>query len=219
LAICEQCGVEFTPHHKNQVARYCSRACYARAQKALSPRECPVCGKMFEPRKSISLYCSKPCSNRARARAPQVRFWEHVDKRGDCWLWTGALDSSGRYGWFTVESGKMVTAHRYAYELAHGAIPSGNYVLHTCDTPACVRPEHLFLGTNQDNSDDKVAKRRHGFGESHPRAKLTDEEVRAIRSSYERGGVSQMALAAEYGVHQSIISDVIRHVLWRHVKD
>jgi hypothetical protein len=93
-------------------------------------------------------------------------FWEKVEKTPTCWLWIAARDRQG-YGKFSVadegvRSGKRVLqAHRHAWALTNGPIPAGLYVLHKCDVPACVNPDHLFVGTHRDNMDDKVQKLRH----------------------------------------------------------
>lgn len=92
------------------------------------------------------------------------RFWEKVDKSGDCWLWTAATAFWG-YGVFQLGRGPgegIVRAHRWSWEQAHGPIPDGLFVCHHCDTPACVRPSHLFLGTNADNLGDMGRKGRAG---------------------------------------------------------
>lgn len=88
------------------------------------------------------------------------RFWRYVDKSNKCWLWTGA--TNGRYGKISRGPGLgLVGAHRASWEIHVGPIPPGMQVLHRCDVTNCVRPDHLFLGTNQDNTNDKVAKGRH----------------------------------------------------------
>lgn len=98
-------------------------------------------------------------------RVPLVeRFFTHADQSSDCWLWLGSIKNSG-YGMAYVgmrEDGRQEyrTAHRVAYELSHGPIPSGMHVLHSCDVKRCVRPEHLRLGTQTENMRDMAAKRR-----------------------------------------------------------
>lgn len=98
---------------------------------------------------------------------PNTLFWTHVDKtpghgpNGDCWIWTAAKNRAG-YGVAHATTGANLLAHRGAYSSCVGDIPSGFHVCHHCDNPACVRPDHLFLGTDKDNVDDMVSKGRHG---------------------------------------------------------
>lgn len=93
------------------------------------------------------------------------RFWSHVDTSGECWLWTAYTNPRNGYGQFRVggevrDKWKAVQAHVFSWEIANGPVPDGLKVLHSCDTPACVRPLHLFLGTQSDNMRDCVAKGR-----------------------------------------------------------
>ncbi len=162
---------------------------------------------------------------RKRSRTPlDVRFWRHVQKTPDCWLWTGATHRGG-YGAFNV-NGKARSAHRVAYELAHGPIPDGHEVCHTCDTPACVNPNHLFAGTKSVNMLDMVAKDRHPkhkanhvFGETHPQSKLNSDAVRGIRKAYDEGGVTLQQLAEHYRVGMVTVYDVVHRKTWQHVPD
>jgi len=90
----------------------------------------------------------------------QDSFWSKVEYGPDCWIWNAAKNRKG-YGQFRVD-GKLWISHRLVWTLAHGEIPKGMHVLHTtCDNPSCVRPDHLSIGTNQDNVDDKMRKKRH----------------------------------------------------------
>lgn len=162
-----------------------------------------------------------------------VRFWSKVHKSDDpdaCWEWTGAHHPFG-YGVIGIDSQKIATTHRVAWELAYGPIPNGLWVLHHCDNPACVRPEHLFLGTHADNMADMVAKgrwtprperargERNGThthsekvarGEACSWAKLTDTQVSEIRRRYAAGGITQRGLGREFGVSQVAIGKVVR---------
>jgi len=99
-------------------------------------------------------------------RAEPEDFWKHVDKSGECWLWLGGKSGCG-YGSLTYQ-GKVYRAHRLAWILTNGTIPLQEYphsrepylVLHRCDNPICVRPDHLFLGSDRDNVHDKLKKKR-----------------------------------------------------------
>jgi hypothetical protein len=155
----------------------------------------------------------------AYRRSPaRQAFIDSVLAAGDgpeCIEWTGTHRSFG-YGQLQVD-GKSTAAHRYLYELAFGPIPAGMKVCHSCDNPPCVRPSHLFLGTQKDNIRDCMTKGRfkpgwhgHPRGQFHPRASMTDDQVRAIRREYAAGGIKQKDLAAKYGIAQPTVSDYVR---------
>lgn len=140
----------------------------------------------------------------------------YVEKTPTCWVWTGNKPD-GRYG-HTKYLGKTYLVHRVAYELFVGPIPDGQWVLHRCDNPPCVRPDHLFLGTPSDNTRDKVAKNRGGVGQIHGRTHLSDDDVRLIyaemvAATQENGRVRRgvrAALAARFGVDRGTISRLHR---------
>jgi hypothetical protein len=146
------------------------------------------------------------------------RFWSKVDKSGSCWLWTGAKNEHG-YGLFNVRK-RSKLAHRIAWELAHGE-PAADCVLHRCDTPACVRPDHLFHGSKADNSRDMREKgRSRGAslpGEANPWAKLTDAAVLKIRA-FAASGMSGLAIARLFSVSTSTACRVINGERWGHVR-
>jgi hypothetical protein len=99
-------------------------------------------------------------SKSVRSGSRMERFMDKVFKHPNgCWLWQGTQNGHG-YGWFTWRDGKGGTAHRAAWRLFKGPIPTGLFVCHMCDTPECVNPDHLWVGTAQDNSDDQVRKGR-----------------------------------------------------------
>jgi len=125
-----------------------------------------------------------------------------------CWLWVGALSSKG-YG-LMREGRKVRTVHRMVYESTVGPIEAGMCVCHRCDTPACVNPDHLFLGTNADNQADKVAKGRQARGEGNGRAKITADDVRAIRASSE----TRAQIARRYGLGWSTVNDIRKGRRW-----
>jgi hypothetical protein len=126
-----------------------------------------------------------------RSRIPiEDRFWSKVEIGDDCWLWTAATTHDG-YGLLGRPGGRgMVTVHRLAWVIAFGPIPTGMHVLHTCDTPPCVNPAHLWLGTNADNIADKVAKGRARWRNHATHCRAGHEYTEANTRWRERGGVA-----------------------------
>lgn len=129
-----------------------------------------------------------------------------------CHLWLLSVNNMG-YGRVRHQRREYL-AHRFAWELRNGKIPYGMFLLHRCDTPLCVNPSHLFLGTQLDNLRDAVKKGRIRHGEKHRDSKLTEKDVREIREAprFHRG------FARKYGVSTSTISDVRNYKRWKHVK-
>ncbi len=142
------------------------------------------------------------------------RFWNKVDKSGDCWLWTGAIDSCG-YGRFML-GGTNCHANRVCWELVNSKIPDGLCVCHHCDNPPCVNPDHLFLGTRQDNSTDMVQKGRsssHACGTNNPKVKIDERIATLIFLS--KSPVK--TLAREYDLSLSTIYRIKNKQYWRHI--
>ena len=143
------------------------------------------------------------------------RFLPNVDRSGACWLWTGKRDVDG-YGVFYFDGGDY-RAHRVAYEFAFDQAPGSKCVCHRCDNPSCVRPDHLFLGTSEENTADRNAKGRQARGRSVPQSKLSDTQVIEIRRALSTGA-KQVAIARAYGVSQALISSIKCGIAWRHVE-
>ncbi len=182
----------------------------------------------------VRRFCSRECMH-AFKRSPENLFWRNVRKTDGCWIWTSRLDEDG-YGTFATYPGpctrehrhtKVIKAHRYSWELQNGPIPVGLCVCHTCDVNyaigdifyrKCVRPDHLFLASNVENTADKMAKGRHRFhiGEQCSNAKLSNEQVRQIRGLMQIL-VSHEVIAQHFGVSRSAISMIAGHRTWRHV--
>ena len=136
----------------------------------------------------------------------EKRFWRSVDKSGDCWLWTAALWPNG-YGRVCV-NGRTVGSHRVAYELTYGPIPHGLFVCHKCDVPACVNPDHLFLGSNTDNVRDMWRKGR-GKGLDPHNGKLTTEQ-RRIAVARVAAGESKTDVGRDLGVSRQAIHHLVK---------
>lgn len=163
---CQRCGAAFTAtpaYVKRGGARFCSRVCGDLARRRRIACTCAHCGAAFEIKVSEQqygrgLHCSKKCQDDARGRLLST-FWNWVDRSSPdgCWPWTRS--TFGGYGNLRMGKGKIL-AHRHAYQLTYGPIPSGMDVCHRCDNPPCCRPDHLFLGTHAENMADMVAKGR-----------------------------------------------------------
>lgn len=147
---------------------------------------------------------------------PDVWFWPKVEKTDSCWLWRGEItkDGYGRTG--AKKDGSTRGAHRIAWELTNGPIPDGLFVLHKCDNPPCVRPEHLFLGTQADNRRDCVAKGRQPRGSAARKSSLTEEDVVEIRQRHESGETAT-SLGACFGVTRANIGYIVKRKTWTHV--
>lgn len=147
-----------------------------------------------------------------------TRFWQRVDKGEDCWEWQGAISDTG-YGKACIGHQRTMNAHRLAYLLSHGPIPDGLFVCHACDNRRCVNPRHLFVGTAADNSRDMIKKGRHRArplrGEKNPSSKLTWVEVTQIRDRWTGGETDKHALAREYKVTPTQISNIVSGRQWK----
>lgn len=152
---------------------------------------------------------------------PYERFIRKVEKTGTCWLWRGAFRPNG-YGHLQVggRRGATVSAHRFSYQAHKGEeIPDGMVVMHTCDTPACVNPDHLILGTPKDNMADMWSKGRGRparlCGEASSKAKLTEEQVRFIRANPDLG---HKQIADMWGLSPNAVRGVRIGRTWKHIK-
>lgn len=155
----------------------------------------------------------------------RARFLSKVELRGPvvrgelgrCWSWKAGSYGSTGYGAFCIGHQKNTQAHRAAWRIFVGEFPGDAQILHKCDNRNCVNPEHLFAGSIGDNMRDKVAKGRQPRGSEIRQSKLTEEQVRAIRSRYAAKELSQEKLAREYGVTQAAVWRILRGERWTHV--
>ncbi len=171
------------------------------------------------------------------------RFWSKVRKTETCWIWTAGIGSTG-YGKFSVGR-QTFSAHRFSYTLHFGEIPRNIVVCHKCDVRACIRPEHLFLGTHQENMNDMAEKKRAANGINAPRAvkmierydviakqsikplpkksphrvskKLSEVDVYAIRSLFATKRFSCKDIAPLFGVHKGTIWEIVVRKTWKHI--
>jgi hypothetical protein len=137
------------------------------------------------------------------------------DAASGCWLWHGMVDPAG-YGAVRLD-GRELRAHRLAWMLFCGEIPPGMVVCHKCDVRACVNPEHLFLGTSLDNSQDMLNKGRNLRGERHHSAKLTEAQVSRIKAMLAEDRLYISEIAREFGVAPSTIRAISQGKNWRGV--
>lgn len=145
-----------------------------------------------------------------------------IDPFTKCWNWIGSKRNGyGRLiiGSRTLGTRRSVSAHRYSFEIFKGAIPNELFVCHHCDNPSCVNPDHLFVGTRQDNVDDRERKGRNikpplYSSEQHPSAIHTLVEIKCLRAAWENWDGSITALAAVHKVDRRWLSDVLNNKRW-----
>jgi hypothetical protein len=160
-----------------------------------------------------------------------ARFWEKVNKTETCWIWKASKRHKGYGAFVWCNNGEVVQgrAHRFSWEIHNGEIPRGFCVLHKCDTPACVNPDHLFLGTKAENNADMHKKGRnvpggthckgagkYPKGEDHPNAKLCKSSVVAIREDKD-SGMSYSAIAKKYKIGIATAWKICQKRIWAHV--
>jgi hypothetical protein len=151
--------------------------------------------------------------------AERIKRNVSINEATGCWEWQGSKKRG--YGHTIIGSRtdgtrKTVAAHRLSYETFVGPIPDGMEVCHKCDNPCCVNPEHLFVGTRQDNIDDREAKGRNNppQGSRHSKAKLTETDVLSARFERFHKNTSYQKLADKYGVSKKTIQNAIKGRTW-----
>jgi len=163
---------------------------------------------------------SRAKQNTIRDQTLAERFFSKVNpvpNENGCWEWIASCrnywDGQLHY------KGKWYSAPRLSYEMHKGKIPVGLHVCHTCDNPKCVNPEHLWLGTHQDNMKDRMIKKRGNVpkGEKCKGAKLSELQITEIRDKHKKG-ITQTALGKEYKVTQSAIWYAVQNKTWKEVR-
>jgi hypothetical protein len=150
------------------------------------------------------------------------RFWSNVKKSEGCWIWTGRRSWNGKYGSFFLSSlprNHSILAHRFSWEIVNASeIPRGLDACHSCDTPLCVRPNHIFIGTRKQNMQDAVRKGRFHSpkGETNPAAKLSRQSIiEIVRKA--SAGMTHRQIASGFGVAHSTVGRILRGELWAHI--
>ena len=231
VQVCEECGKSFdvSSKYKHRITRFCSLPCANEnyKQKCLeNPRLCEIDG-CAQKHKCKGL-CAKHYQRMLKRGTFDLqifpdfatRFWTKVNKTETCWLWIAGKDTGG-YGTI-IYKGKTQKAHRVAWQIYFGAIPDGMCVLHQCDVRNCIKPEHLFLGTQADNIEDMCRKGRNRspelLGEKNPMSKLNLDIARDIRAIYKQGALSQHKLAKIFDVDPMTINAIVRNKRWTEEK-
>ena len=178
-------------------------------------KDCIICGKIFfvKPyRYETQRCCSKACAAKNK-RPLDERFREKykVDNKTGCWMWTSTVCGNG-YG-HIWDNGKQEKAHRISWEIHNGKIPEGMVICHKCDTPLCVNPYHLFVGTVIDNIKDRDKKNRQAKGEKQGISVLTDETAKQILKAEGK----QEDIAERYGTTQQQVSRIKNRKTWKHI--
>lgn len=197
---------------------------------------CATCDKVFTSWTSQRRrYCSPACAAIAVRQPIASRLETRVDRSGDHWLWQGKPDAWG-YGRLS-SNGRVIHAHRAAWEAVAGPIPTGMSICHTCDVRLCVRNDdigtyvvcgvsyerrgHLFLATRRVNLEDMHAKGRGRGnptnGSAHHNAKLTEGQVTEIRDLYDAGGISMKQLGQRFNVSRDAVWRIVHGLNWGHV--
>jgi hypothetical protein len=195
---------------------------------------CEACGKEFKVhdfRANEAKYCSMKCSGIGRAGRRKTYTEEDKlaavkrsieknaikGKEGECWGWKA---STIRHGYPQLTCKYSLFKHKNAaigsYVIHKGPIPEGMVVMHTCNNPICTNPDHLEIGTQQQNIDYKVSLNRQNRGEKVNTAKLTEEQVREIRKLME-DGVSVQTVAVMYGMSNTTVYDIKKRKIWKHL--
>lgn len=136
----------------------------------------------------------------------------HPVKNG-CRIWDGATSGNGYGSIWNPLLKRCVYAHRVAWESVNGSIPAGYSVLHRCDNPACVNPEHLFVGTQKDNIQDGIAKGRIVVGEHHPSTKLSEMEVRQILAIGRTESLDR--IGEHFGINRRTVGEILNGQRWK----
>ena len=202
---CTKC-FEIREMFHGRVCKECRQKYLHFMQKERSKKNCPICATEHHEN---CLECSTKCKILNRYKIVN-----------ECWEWQGKINQSG-YGVLNIrENGKKtdVLVHRESYRLLKGEIPDGMCVLHKCDNPACINPEHLRIGTNKENTQDCVKKGR--FCNGHLRAKasgkLTEDQVIEIREM-NKNGINKKEIMEKFGISIHHLNGILAYRFWKYI--
>ena len=147
------------------------------------------------------------------------RLINHSEDKGSCRIWTGKSKGFFGYGFLNYR-GKRRAAHRVSWIAWKGEIPEGKFVLHSCDVPACINPDHLFIGDARDNAHDMIKKGRNYIpkGEDQWQAKLKEYEVIEIRRLYHQEKITVKEICNIFNITKGSINPLLRRKTWKHVE-
>lgn len=165
--------------------------------------KCEICDRTLGQGKRF-------CSYKCMVVPIEKRFELRINRTETCWLWTGKSKTEFGYGRISY-FGKPERAHRVAYILYVGKIPTGKHVLHTCDIPLCVNPKHLYIGSNKENGRDRSARNRIAIGENNPLSKYPNRLVSTIRKKFAIGTRVNEAMSVKYGLSRRHLKDIIEY--------
>lgn len=188
--------------------------------------DCGWCGRKFQVwryrlKGGKAICCSGHCAMSYRRSLESIsiasivaRFWSKVDTSGKCWVWMGPRNKKG-YGYFSVGR-RTFSVHRWLHQFIHGPLAKGQQVLHRCANPPCIRPSHLYAGTHAENMTDRNVMGHTARGERSGKARLTDDQVRAMRADV-AAGLTWVKAAAKYDVSRQTVRMVVTGRSWKHV--
>jgi len=208
---CSDCNKILNSYHKKTIR---CRDCFLKFVKThIKIKKCLGCNKILSNRDN-AIRC-RPCNDIYNRTPFEKRFFEKVKKTDKCWIWTGSkLHGYGQI--YNRITNRPEGAHRVSWEIHNGLIKKGLHILHRCDNPPCVNPEHLFIGTNAENVADAIKKGRNAKGSQCTRAKLNEKIVTEMKKMFKNGSTYK-EVTNKFGFNHHTVYSAIKGITWRHV--